>query len=287
MTQGTTKGVPIDTDATMALNSNQVVPSQAAVVTYVGAKVAAGALPATATNQQILLSQNSASPIWSTSTYPTTNAANTLLYASAANVMSALATANSSVLVTNGTGVPSLSTTLPTGIAATNMNLTTPTLGAATATSIVFNPTTGGIIGTTTNDNASAGKVGEYLFTSFVTGQAITSNTVIQVATLALTAGDWDVWGMISTAVGAGTITAQLIAQIGTTSATLSSATSQATSARSDLNAPSAASTVASLQTGVLRVSLSATTDYYLNAYAFYSVSTLTLGGILNARRVR
>ena len=38
MTQGTTKGVPIDTDATMALNSNQVVPSQAAVVTYVGAK---------------------------------------------------------------------------------------------------------------------------------------------------------------------------------------------------------------------------------------------------------
>lgn len=36
MTQGFTKGVPIDTDGTMALNSNQVVPSQAAVVTYVG-----------------------------------------------------------------------------------------------------------------------------------------------------------------------------------------------------------------------------------------------------------
>jgi len=35
MTQGYTKGVPIDTDATMANNSNQLVPSQAAVVTYV------------------------------------------------------------------------------------------------------------------------------------------------------------------------------------------------------------------------------------------------------------
>jgi hypothetical protein len=38
MSQGFTKGIPIDTDPTMALNSNQVVPSQAAVVSYVGTK---------------------------------------------------------------------------------------------------------------------------------------------------------------------------------------------------------------------------------------------------------
>ena len=44
--------------------------------------------------------------------------------------------AASSVLVTNGSNVPSLSTTLPSGIAATNMALTTPSLGVATATSI-------------------------------------------------------------------------------------------------------------------------------------------------------
>lgn len=37
MTQGYTKGVPIDTDPTMAINSNQLVPSQAAVVSYIGA----------------------------------------------------------------------------------------------------------------------------------------------------------------------------------------------------------------------------------------------------------
>ena len=36
--QGFTRGVPIDTDGTMSLNSNQVVPSQTAVVTYVGVK---------------------------------------------------------------------------------------------------------------------------------------------------------------------------------------------------------------------------------------------------------
>ena len=40
MSQGTVYGVPIDTDPTMAANSNQLVPSQAAVVTYVASQVA-------------------------------------------------------------------------------------------------------------------------------------------------------------------------------------------------------------------------------------------------------
>jgi hypothetical protein len=99
-------------------------------------------LAGTATANQVLLSGASTTPAWSTSTYPGTNAANTLLYASSANVMAALATANSSVLVTSSGGVPSLSTTLPSGIAATNMTLTTPNIGAATATSINFGGST-------------------------------------------------------------------------------------------------------------------------------------------------
>ncbi len=59
---------------------------------------------------------SSALPTWSTSTYPSTNAINTLLYASSANIMAELATANSSVLVTSAGGVPSLSSTLPSGL---------------------------------------------------------------------------------------------------------------------------------------------------------------------------
>lgn len=43
---------------------------------------------------------------YTTSTYPNTNAVNTLLYASSANVMAALATANSSMLSTTSGGVP-------------------------------------------------------------------------------------------------------------------------------------------------------------------------------------
>jgi len=110
MTQGYTKGVPIDTDGTMSANSNQLVPSQAAVVTYVGART--DVLTSTVTAGQILRSASSAPPSWSTSTYPATNAANTLLYASAANTMSALPTANNSILSTDASGVPSMGTSL-------------------------------------------------------------------------------------------------------------------------------------------------------------------------------
>lgn len=63
-------------------------------------------LPTTATADQILLSGASSAPSWSTSTYPATNAINTLLYASSANVMAALATANNGVLTTGTTGTP-------------------------------------------------------------------------------------------------------------------------------------------------------------------------------------
>jgi hypothetical protein len=60
-----------------------------------------------------LLRSDGTNNLYTTSTYPNTNAINTLLYASSANVMSALATANSSILVTSSGGVPSLSGTLP------------------------------------------------------------------------------------------------------------------------------------------------------------------------------
>lgn len=77
----------------------------------------AGAILAgTATAGQLLTSGASTTPAWTTSTYPATNAISTLLYASSANVMAALPTANSGVLVTSAGGVPSISTTLPSGL---------------------------------------------------------------------------------------------------------------------------------------------------------------------------
>lgn len=73
-------------------------------------------LAGTSTANQLLLSGASATPAWSTSTYPAVNAINTLLYASAANTMAALATGNNGCLVTSAGGVPSISSTLPAAV---------------------------------------------------------------------------------------------------------------------------------------------------------------------------
>lgn len=64
--------------------------------------------PATATGTGTILRADGTNWVATTSTYPNTNAISTLLYASAANVMSALATANDGLLVTSHTGVPSI-----------------------------------------------------------------------------------------------------------------------------------------------------------------------------------
>jgi hypothetical protein len=73
------------------------------------------------TGNQVLLSGASAAPTWSTATYPPTTTANQLLYSSAANTVSGLATANSSVLTTSATGVPGWSGYLPAAIMVANV----------------------------------------------------------------------------------------------------------------------------------------------------------------------
>lgn len=240
---------------------------------------AVGILAGTATAGQMLQSGASTTPAWSTSTYPATNAVNTLLYASSANVMSALATANSGVLVTSAGGVPSISTTLPSGIAATNMSLTTPTLGAATATSITFNPTTGGIVGTTTNDNATAGYVGEVISSVILNASAvnIATNTSTNLTSISLTAGDWDVWGNIT--FNATIAVTNFLAWISAASATLPDTAL--------VNQSLLTSSAAGIPAPFFRASLSGTTTIYLTGYATISSGTANMRGQIYARRVR
>jgi len=59
----------------------------------------------------------------------TGGAANQLLYADGTSTLAEVTKANSQVLVTNSSGVPAFSATLPSGLAATNLTLTTPILG--------------------------------------------------------------------------------------------------------------------------------------------------------------
>ncbi len=93
-----------------------------------------------------------------------------LLYDNA-GVLGEITKANSSVLVTNGSGVPAWGTALPSGLTATGMVLTTPTLGVAIGTSLALG-------GATIGSNALA-----------VTGTAQFNGSTTWANSLALTVG--------------------------------------------------------------------------------------------------
>lgn len=236
-------------------------------------------LSGTATAGQMLQSGASAAPTWSTTTYPATNAINTIMYASAANVLGSISAANSSVLVTSSGGVPSLSTTLPSGLAATNMTLTTPTLGVASATSISFSSTSG-IIGTTTNNNAAAGSVGEFADTGIISGTITTTNTSQNMTSFSLSAGDWDVYANVHFQPASGSNT-QFFCGINTTSATLPTLGGTNYWDRSD--------TSLNADTGFvfMRLSLSGTTTVYFVGRATFPSTSPAFAGQMVARRVR
>jgi hypothetical protein len=73
-------------------------------------------LAQTATANQIPLSGDATAPSWSESTYLNTMTEYGILYASAANTLAQITVEDNATLVTNGSGVPSLSQTLPSAV---------------------------------------------------------------------------------------------------------------------------------------------------------------------------
>ena len=145
-------------------------------------------LSGTATANQILLSGSSTAPAWSTVTHPATTTINQILYSSAANVLSGLATANNGVLITSAGGVPSISSTIPS---ATQLNITQ--LGTVTSGTWNAGVIGGTYGGTGVNNGASTITIGgnfamsgSFAFTGILTGT--TSVTFPTSGTLATTA---------------------------------------------------------------------------------------------------
>jgi len=94
---------------------------------------------------QILYSNAAEDLSFTTAAYPTSTTINQILYSSANNTISGLATANNGVLVTSAGGVPSISSTLPADLTLITPTLEspiliTPELGVATATSLEIGP---------------------------------------------------------------------------------------------------------------------------------------------------
>lgn len=94
---------------------------------------------------QVLRSAGSAIPVYSTSTFADTYGANTLLYANGANTIQGLTTGNNGILVTSGSGVPSISSALPpllTTAITTAISAAGSTQGTATALTTDINNVT-------------------------------------------------------------------------------------------------------------------------------------------------
>lgn len=152
--------------------------------------------------------------------------------------------------------------------------------------------TTPNLVGTNTNNNASAGSVGEYTSSIVLVGSAValTTGVAANVTSISLTAGDWDVWGEVWYTSAATTQFALPIIAITTTSATLPTVPADNISYATHPtpgNMTSAANGSFRLPLSPCRASLSATTTYYLVAQMSFSVSTCSAYGKICARRVR
>ena len=184
-----------------------------------------------------------------------------------------------------GTGATTSTGSAGSLVLTTSPTLVTPTLGAATATSIAFSPTTGGIVGTTAADDAGSGYYGEFFYSNIPLGSAVslTSNTGANVTSIAVTAGDYDAYGLV----------AWQLSAAGTLSNAAARAFVSSTSATSPGNYQNNAFTCKNTQTDFsapvipTRFSFSGSSTIYLVCNVTFTSGTCVAYGTLSIRRRR
>lgn len=139
------------------------------------------------------------------------------------------------------------------------------------------------LLGTNTNNNALAGYVGEYISSYRTSPLTISSNTAVNITSISLTAGDWDV-GFTANLIAANTKVANLFyACLNTVSATLNIADFGHATWQGSWTGEGIS--ILAL-TGQARYSLASTTTVYLVGYATLTGDSTSTGGLW-ARRAR
>lgn len=146
--------------------------------------------------------------------------------------------------------------------------------------------------GTTTNDNATALYIGEYLESLVSSAASVgTTNQFFDATSLSITAGDWDVTGLINYIGNGATFPASQDFEIGISTTTGNSSTglTQGVNYLKFLTGTVlGANAQFNLAIPAFRVSLSSTTTYYLKGFcAAYTVGTPQYVCRLSSRRVR
>jgi hypothetical protein len=164
--------------------------------------------------------------------------------------------------------------------------------GASIGSPITITRATGKveIQGTNTNDNAAAGRIGEYVAANVAWASAvpISANVWANVTSLTLTAGDWDIDGSVTFNGAASTTVYTLEASISTTSGAPNATPPSMISAAAFTGGAPFANGVLTVHVGRARLSLATTTTVYLVGAANFATSTMTIyGAYLGARRMR
>ena len=192
----------------------------------------------------------------------------------------------------------------PTGpVAATTLSASSTVSGAGFTALFASPPAIGGtapgdaaflsLTGVSTNSSAAAGKIGEEKIATLAIGSAVseTTATPVSVLSLSLTAGDWDVSGVVNRDLGGVTAT-RYTAAISPTANTV-----PAQAGGGGVGPDSVVGCFATFGTtitgsyttavGPVRVSLAAPTTIYLVAADVFSAGTVALFGTIRARRMR
>lgn len=165
------------------------------------------------------------------------------------------------------------------------LTLTAPTISGTT--SLTGTVTVSGQLigkGTATNDSAATGYIGEFITATIASGSAVslTTATTANVTSISLTAGDWDVSGVVDYTANVATVIQSMKQGTSATTATLG-----AQDTFSTLVLGASVTTDPANVAPTVRISLASTTTIYLVANASFTISTLSAYGTISARRQR
>lgn len=141
--------------------------------------------------------------------------------------------------------------------------------------------------GTTTNDNAVTGNIGEFVTSTVLIGSAVAIANLVpkDITSISLTAGDWDVWGSIFTNPIGPVAQTLIFAWVSSISATLPTIPGGGIIG---YQLPFASGLGASTPVSPTRVSLAGTTTVFLSVDVGFTGGTSNSAyGVINARRAR
>lgn len=145
-----------------------------------------------------------------------------------------------------------------------------------------------GIKGISTNTDASAGNIGEYVTAVVGTTNAPTTNQWGDLTSISLTAGDWDVYGVADADINNATWTQALLGISTTSGNSATGLTAGQTMVQYQFASSATTPLILPLAIPFVRMSLSATTTVYLKMKCVYSAGQAIYdGGRISARRVQ